>query len=93
MVKGRDDIRTEHVCMYMRLCKSCQCVCGLVHHLLRWWCKKYIVSDWESTSPLPMCIRSLNCLKNMCAYIEANLWSDGLVVVSGIHNLLGAGLL
>ena len=51
------------------------------------------VSDWESTSPLPMCIRSLNCLKNMCAYIEANLWSDGLVVVSGIHNLLGAGLL
>jgi hypothetical protein len=23
MVKGRDDIRTEHVCMYMRLCKSC----------------------------------------------------------------------
>ncbi len=72
MVKGRDDIRTEHVCMYMRLCKSCQCVCGLVHHLLRW---------------------CLNCLKNMCAYIEANLWSDGLVVVSGIHNLLGAGLL
>jgi hypothetical protein len=23
MVKGKDDIRTEHVCMYMRLCKSC----------------------------------------------------------------------
>ncbi len=21
--RGRDDIRTEHVCMYMRLCKSC----------------------------------------------------------------------
>jgi hypothetical protein len=21
--KGRDDIRTEHVCMYMRLCGSC----------------------------------------------------------------------
>jgi hypothetical protein len=25
MVKGRDDIRTEHVCMYMRLCKFVIC--------------------------------------------------------------------
>jgi hypothetical protein len=23
MVKGKDDIRMEPVCMYMRLCKSC----------------------------------------------------------------------
>jgi hypothetical protein len=29
MVKGKDDIRTEHVYMYVRLCKSCQAMVPL----------------------------------------------------------------
>jgi hypothetical protein len=49
--RSRDDIRTQHVCMYMRLCKSCQFVHSVIatkFSYLYWW------SLWcVALTPLP----------------------------------------
>lgn len=82
---GRENIRTEHVCIYMRLCKSCHSswLCPLTLEMPRWTCEMFL-TVWIAQLPLKhFCHHWLHAGIPLTSFLTVN---DQVIAVAG--NLL-----